>query len=352
MTSITIHASRSYDVLIAPGLLDRVGELLRPLVKTDRAALICGDIVHPLYGGRAVRALERAGFRVCVKVIPHGEAHKDLSSYGEILSFLSENELGRGDAIVALGGGVTGDLSGFAAASYQRGCPFVQIPTTLLAAVDASVGGKCAINLPGGKNQAGLFYQPLAVFCDPELFATLPARELRCGLAEIVKTGVLFDRELFDSLRGGYDPARAGELAARCVELKRGVVERDEFDRGERRLLNLGHSFGHAIERRSDYTLSHGETVAIGLSMIARAAARRGFCSAENADEIVSLLRTLGLPTDCPFPAEELLGALRHDKKRSADALWLVVPRETGRCELVEVPLAELGGWLRDGGAP
>ena len=352
MTSITIRASRSYDVLIAPGLLDRVGELLRPLVKSDRAALICGDHVHPLYGGRAVRALERAGFRVCVKIIPHGETYKTLAGYAEILGFLLENELGRDDPIVALGGGVTGDLSGFAAASFQRGCPFVQIPTTLLAAVDASVGGKNAVDLPGGKNQAGFFYQPLAVFCDPELFATLPARELRCGLAEVVKTAVLFDRALFDSLRGGFDPAWAEALVARCVELKRPFVECDEFDRGERRLLNLGHSFGHAIERRSDYALSHGEAVAIGLSMIARAAALRGFCSAENADEIVSLLSSLGLPTDCPYPAEELLEALRRDKKRDADALRLVVPRSIGRCELLEVPLAELSGWLRDGGAP
>ena len=352
MTSITVRLSRPYDVLIAPGLLDRAGELLRPLAKSDRAALICGDLLYPLYADRAVRALEGAGFRVCIKVIPHGETHKNLSTYAGILSFLEENELGRDDLIVALGGGVTGDLAGFAAASWHRGCPFVQIPTTLLAAVDASVGGKSAIDLPGGKNQVGFFYQPLAVLCDPELFATLPPRELRCGLAEVVKTAVLFDRPLFDSLRGGYESERAEELVARCVSHKRLLVERDELDRGERRLLNLGHSFGHAIERRSAYALSHGEAVAIGMSMIARAAAKRALCTAETAEEIVSLLRTLGLPTDCPFPAVELLETLRHDKKRSADTLRLVVPREIGRCELLEVSLAELPGWLRDGGAP
>ncbi|MBR0207407.1 MAG: 3-dehydroquinate synthase [Oscillospiraceae bacterium] len=351
MTSITIRSARPYDVLIAPGLLDRAGELLRPLVKTDRAALICGDHVYPLYAGRAVRALERAGFHVCVKTIPHGERHKNLDTYGEILSFLWNSELGRDDPIVSLGGGVTGDLSGFAAASYQRGCPFVQIPTTLLAAIDASVGGKTAIDLPGGKNQAGFFYSPLAVLCDPELFGTLPVRELRCGLAEAVKTGVLFDRALFDSLRGGWDLSLAGELVARCVAHKRDVVERDEFDRGERQLLNLGHSFGHAIEQRSGYSLSHGEAVAIGMAMIARAAVGRGFCDAGTAEEIVSLLRTLGLPTDCPYPAAELLEIMKHDKKRRADTLRLVVPRAVGRCELIEVPLAELGGWLRDGGA-
>ena len=352
MTSVRVRVSPPYDVTIAPGLLDRAGALLRPLTEAKSAALLCGDVVRPLYAERAVRALEGAGFRVFVKTIPHGEAHKTLATFGEILSFLCENELGRGDPLIALGGGVTGDLGGFAAASYRRGCPFVQIPTTLLAAVDASVGGKSAVDLPGGKNQAGAFYQPLAVLCDTELFETLPPREIRCGLAELVKTGVLFDRALFDALRGGWDPSRAEELVAHSVALKAAVVERDERESGERRLLNLGHSFGHAVERRSDYTLSHGEAVSIGLAMIARAAARRGFCSAETAAGIETLLRSLGLPTDCPYPASELLESVRRDKKRAADGLWLVVPRAIGRCELLEVPLSELPGWLRDGGAP
>ena len=352
MTTIRIRASRPYDVQIGPGLLDRIGELLRPLTGAEAAALVCGDQVYPLYAGRAVRALEGAGFRVFVKTLPHGEEHKTLSTYGEILSFLCENELGRDDLVVSLGGGVTGDLAGFAAATYRRGCSFVQIPTTLLAAVDASVGGKCAVDLPGGKNQAGAFYQPLAVLCDTELFQTLPPRELRCGLAEAVKLGVLFDPALLELLRGGYDPSRAESLTARCVALKGAVVERDETDRGERRLLNLGHSFGHAVEQASGYALSHGEAVAIGMAMIARAAARRGLCAPEETTELIALLRTLGLPTDCPFSAAELLGALRRDKKRAGDALWLVVPRMLGRCELTEVPLARLEGWLKDGGAP
>ena len=351
MMTVHVDASRPYDVLIASGLLDRAGELLRSRSEAKKAALICGDNVFPLYAARTVRALEGAGFRVSVKVIPHGEENKNLETCGGILSFLCENELGRSDPLIALGGGMTGDLAGFVAASYQRGCPFVQIPTTLLAAVDSSVGGKTAVNLPGGKNQAGFFYQPLVVLCDPELFSTLPPRELRCGLAEVVKYGVLFDRELFESLRSGYDPARAEELVARCVEFKRALVEKDEFDRGERRLLNLGHSFGHAIERCSQYSLSHGEAVAIGMAMVARAAVRRGLCEPETAEEIGSLLQTLGLPTDCPFPVRELEEAVRRDKKREADVLWLVVPREIGHCELLKIPVSDLSGWLRDGGA-
>lgn len=352
MMTVHVGASRPYDVLIAPGLLDRSGELLRSLSEARKASLICGDNVYPLYAARTVRALEGAGFRVSVKVIPHGEENKTLATYGDILSYLCEHEMGRNDPLIALGGGMTGDLAGFAAASYQRGCPFVQIPTTLLAAVDSSVGGKTAINLPGGKNQAGCFCQPVAVLCDPSLFSTLPPRELRCGLAEVVKYGILFDRELFDSLSGGYDPSCAEELVARCVSFKRSLVEKDEFDRGERRLLNLGHSFGHAVERCSQYSLSHGEAVAIGMSMIARAAAKRGLCDAKAAEEIESLLQTLGLPTECSFSVSELADAVRHDKKREADALWLVVPREIGRCELIEVPVLELTDWLQDGVAP
>ena len=351
MTRIPVRASRPYEVLIAPGLLERTGELLRPLTGAEKVALVCGDRVYPLYAARVVSALERAGFCVSVKLIPHGEENKTLAVYGEILDFMCQNELGREDLVIALGGGVTGDLAGFAAATYQRGCGFVQIPTTLLAAVDASVGGKCAVDLPGGKNQAGCFYQPLAVLCDTESFSTLPPEELRCGLAEVVKYGVLFDRALFDSLRAGDILPRAEELVASCVEHKRRIVERDETERGERQLLNLGHSFGHAVERCSGYSLPHGEAVSIGLAMIARAAAKRGLCSGESAREIVTLLHALSLPTESPFSAAALFEALRHDKKRAGETLTLVVPREIGRCELMNVPFEESGDWLRDGGA-
>ena len=343
MTSITIRVSRPYDVLIAPGLLDRAGELLRPLVKTDRAALICGDLVRPLYAERAVRALEGAGFRVYVKTIPHGERYKTLSTYGEILSFLCENELGRDDMIVSLGGGVTGDLAGFAAASYQRGCPYVQIPTTLLAAVDSSVGGKTAIDLPGGKNQAGFFHQPLAVLCDPELFATLPPRELRCGLAEIAKNAVLFDAELFGLLRGGYGPAGAEELVARCVEYKRRLVEQDEFDRGERQLLNLGHSFGHAIERCSGWEIPHGQAVATGMAILTRGCAARGLCPAETAARLEALLKRFGLPTRCEYAPGELLAAARADKKRRGERITLALPGRDGRPALKDMSYEEFG---------
>lgn len=351
MTQIRVKASRDYTVSIAPGLLDQAGALLRPLTGAQRAALVCGDRVWPLYGERAVRALEAAGFAVAVKCIPHGEEHKTLASYGEILNFLSENGLDRSDLVVALGGGVTGDLAGFAAATYRRGVGFVQLPTTLLAAVDSSVGGKTAIDLPGGKNQAGCFYQPLAVLCDTELLATLPAEEVRCGCAEVIKYGVLFDRGFFDSLRETPVEKQYERVIAACVAFKRDVVEGDEFDRGERMLLNLGHSFGHAVESCSGFAVRHGEAVAIGMAMIARAAAARGLLAEKDCGEILSLLEDYGLPTRTEIPAPALLEALKQDKKRGGDSLRLIVPRRIGRCEIRSVSMDEAADWLRDGGA-
>ena len=351
MRTISVHASRDYTVSVGPGLLGRVGETLRPLTKASRAALVCGDRVWPLYGAVTAASLEAAGFAVCVKVIPHGEEHKTLATYGELLNFFLENELTRSDLVVALGGGVTGDLAGFAAATYQRGVGFVQLPTTLLAAVDSSVGGKTAIDLPGGKNQAGAFYQPLAVLCDTDALSTLDETEYRCGCAEVIKYGVLFDRRFFDSLRSVPVSAQYEDVIAACVAFKRDAVEADEFDRGERRLLNLGHSFGHAVESCSSFTVRHGEAVAIGMAMIVRAAAERGFCTGECRDAVVSLLRAYGLPTETDIPAAGLLAALKKDKKRGGDTLSLIVPRAVGRCEIVPVALDEAEAWLRDGGA-
>ena len=316
MKTISVRASRNYTVSIAPGLLDRTGELLRPLTEASRAALVCGDRVWPLYGERTAASLEAAGFSVCVKVIPHGEEHKTLATYGELLNFFVEKELTRSDLVVALGGGVTGDLAGFAAATYQRGVGFVQLPTTLLAAVDSSVGGKTAVDLPGGKNQAGAFYQPLAVVCDTDTLSTLSEEEYRCGCAEVIKYGVLFDRGFFDSLRRTPVSGQYEDVIAACVAFKRDAVEADEFDRGARRLLNLGHSFGHAVESCSGFTVRHGEAVAIGMAMIARAAAARGLCAEACRDEILSLLDAYALPTRTSLPAAELLAALRRDKKR------------------------------------
>ena len=351
MKTIRVSASKSYDVLIAPGLLDECGERIREVVATCIAAIVTDTNVAPLYADRVQQSLERAGFRVVKHVFPAGENSKNLTVWGEVLSFLAENGLGRGDFVVALGGGVVGDLAGFAASAYQRGIRFVQLPTSLLAAVDSSVGGKTAVNLPEGKNLVGSFWQPILVLCDPALLGSLPIEELRCGSAEEFKCGVLRDEGLFDALSKNPALASSEDVIRRCVQIKRDLVEEDEFDRGSRRLLNLGHSFGHAVEVCSGYEILHGQAVAIGMAMIARAAAEKGICAPETAEKICAGIRALSLPTETEIPGETLLKALLRDKKRSGDTMNLIVPETIGSCRVEKVPVEELGDWLRLGGA-
>ena len=348
---VEVKASRSYPVLIEKGLLDHAGERIRERSDAKTACIVAGEHVAELYGDRLQRALENAGFQVLRFVHPSGERHKTLETYGKLMSFLVSKGLTRSDLLISLGGGVTGDLTGFAAATYQRGVDFVQIPTSLLAMVDSSVGGKTAVDLPEGKNMVGAFWQPLLVLCDPALLETLPPEELRCGSAEELKCAVLRDAELFETLSADPALASSENVICRCVQIKRDLVEEDEFDRGSRRLLNLGHSFGHAVEACSAYSVLHGQAVAIGMAMIARAAAKKGICAAETADRIRQGLRALSLPTETEIPRDALLAALLRDKKRSGDTMSLIVPQRIGQCRVEKVPVEELGEWLRLGGA-
>lgn len=350
MRTVHIKASKEYDVLIERGLLDRAGELAADAVKGRKAAVISGDIVFPLYGDRLVKSLERAGFSVVSYVVPHGEHSKNLRQYGELLSFLSENRLSRSDTVFALGGGVTGDLSGFVAATYQRGINFVQIPTTLLAAVDSSVGGKTAVNLPTGKNQVGCFYQPALVICDPDMLDTLPEEEFKCGCAEVIKYGALGDRAFFDSLMQTPISRQIEQVIARCVEMKRDLVAVDELDTGKRQLLNFGHTFGHCVEALSDFSVLHGQAVAIGMGIITRAAANLGFCPQEDAVLLDKLLEKYGLSTAVSYSAADMLRVVLADKKRSGGSINLVIPSAVGSCDIVPTPTAELEKWLNAGG--
>lgn len=351
MKTVHIDASRSYDVRIGRGLLDDCGRQIAERVRCASAAVVADDTVYALYGERVCASLEAAGVRTVCYVFPHGEKSKNLLEYAKILNFLAENRVTRADALIALGGGVTGDLGGFAAATYLRGIPFVQLPTTLLAAVDSSVGGKTAVNLPAGKNLAGAFYQPELVLCDLDTLDSLPREIFLDGCAEVIKYAVLGSRELFALLADIPSGKGLEEVTARCVEMKRDFVQSDELDRGARQMLNLGHSFGHAVEASSRFTLSHGKSVAIGMAMILRAACSRGLCSAETRDAVIALLQRYGLPTECPYPADMLLGALSADKKIFGTRLNLVVPTDIGACRLLPVGVDELSGWLRDGGA-
>ena len=351
MKTVHIDASKSYDVRIGRGLLDDCGRQIAERVRCASAAVVADDTVYALYGERVCASLEAAGVRTVCYVFPHGEKSKNLLEYAKILNFLAENRVTRADALIALGGGVTGDLGGFAAATYLRGIPFVQLPTTLLAAVDSSVGGKTAVDLPAGKNLAGAFYQPELVLCDLDTLNSLPREIFLDGCAEVIKYAVLGSRELFALLADIPSGKGLEEVTARCVEMKRDFVQSDERDRGARQMLNLGHTFGHAVEASSRFTLSHGKSVAIGMAMILRAACSRGLCSAETRDAVIALLQRYGLPTECPYPADMLLGALSADKKIFGTRLNLVVPTDIGACRLLPVGVDELSGWLRDGGA-
>ncbi len=348
MTTITVHASHQYDVHIGCGLLEKAGELCAQVINPCRALILTDDNVAPIYANALHASLSDAGFAPEIYVVPHGEGSKSIPTLCELLEYLAEQKYTRTDALFALGGGVIGDLCGFAASVYLRGIAFVQIPTTLLACVDSSVGGKTAVNLRAGKNLAGAFYQPRLVICDPETLGTLPPEILADGCAEVIKYGVINDSELFSWLESGISPA-SEQIIARCVQNKRDVVEQDEFDTGLRQLLNLGHTVAHAIEKCSDFAISHGSAVAIGTVAIMRAAVAQGLCPGGDLDALIRLTKQLGLPTSCPFDAAELTAAALSDKKRTGGSITLVVPYGIGDSRLCKISTDDLLAWLAKG---
>ena len=339
--------SAVYEVRIGSGLLGTLGPAVSERTGARRCVLVSGENVFPLYGEAALHSLRGAGLEAEAVVFPAGENTKSLACYGELMNRLTEAKLSRSDCLVALGGGVTGDLTGFAAATYQRGIACVQVPTTLLAAVDSSVGGKTAINLPAAKNQVGAFYQPSLVLCDTDTLATLPERELRSGYAEVIKYALLGDADLFDTLYQGRWSVE--DVIETCVSMKADIVADDEQDRGRRRLLNLGHTFGHAVESRSGYSLTHGEAVAIGMAMICRAAVRFRLLDEASKDAVLQLLQRFGLPTQTVYHPEELYDTLLLDKKFDSGKLHLIVPRGIGWCEQLALAPEELRQWLEAG---
>lgn len=340
--TIQVHTAPAYEVSIGGGLLHTCGQHLQKVLAPCHVAVITDSTVAPFYLEIVSASLRTAGFTVSSYVFPAGEANKNLSTFSDILEFLAENRLTRTDCIVALGGGVTGDMAGFAAASYLRGIRCVQMPTTLLSAVDSSVGGKTAIDLKAGKNLAGAFLQPTAVLCDTDCLSTLPADVFADGAAEAIKTGVLSDESLFSLFETGHLETAPAEVIAQCVAYKAGVVERDEKEQNERRLLNLGHTIGHAIEKCSSYTIPHGHAVAAGLAIIARAAERLGWTQEPIAERIAACLAKNGLPTNTDYSAEALAHAASADKKRAGSDITLVIPKKIGVCELKKVPVTEL----------
>ena len=350
MEQVTVKlSSRSYEVRIGGGLLEKAGEEIAPFAPGGRVALVSDDRVDQLYGDRTAASLEKAGLQVSRFTFPEGESSKNMTTYCHLLEFLARQRLTRADCVAALGGGVTGDLAGFAAATYLRGIALVQLPTTLLAAVDSSVGGKTGVDLEAGKNLAGAFCQPRRVLCDTHTLSTLTPETFADGMAEVIKYGAILDRELLELLEQRQDEDPMEVVIRRCVALKGMLVERDERDTGDRQLLNFGHTVGHAIEKRSGYTITHGSAVAMGMAVMARACWKNGFSKDNCAPRLEWLLKRYHLPTRCPYSLEELVEGMLSDKKRGGNRITLVAPMEEGRCVLHPVPVDELEAFLQPG---
>lgn len=339
MEKITVHASGTYDILINKGDLSGIGQALRERFKPCTIAILSDDKVFPLYGRTVTDALEAAGFRTVAHVIPNGEQSKTLDNVTAFIDCMVRAQVTRTDMVLALGGGVVGDMAGFAAAIYLRGIPYIQVPTTLLAAVDSSVGGKTAVDISAGKNLVGAFHQPALVYLDTETLSTLDPSVLRDGFAEVIKYGIILDSNLFRTVAtpGTFDLTK---VIARCIEIKRDVVEQDEFDKGLRGLLNFGHTFGHAIEKLSGFTITHGSAVARGMIIAAKVAKAYGFT--DYTDVITKVVKDYGFETDCPFKADELYSVILSDKKRSGADITLVLPKEIGACTLEKMPAAQV----------
>lgn len=338
--TVDVKTGKPYQVFIGHGLLDDIGTQLAASHPICKVAVLTDDTVAPLYLTRLTQSLTDAGFDIHTSVVPAGEESKSFASLEQLMNEWSIAGLHRNDLVIALGGGVVGDLAGFAASVYLRGIPFVQVPTTLLAAVDSSVGGKTAIDIAAGKNLVGAFYQPLAVYCDVDLIQTMEDTRFADGVAESIKYGVLGQPDLFERLSQVPLTSTATDLdhiVTQCVHHKNRVVSDDEFEKGSRALLNLGHTFAHAIEHLSNFEVTHGHAVAIGLAMMARAASKKGWCTLDVATAIETALLNNHLPISCDYDPEEMCDICRRDKKAASDTITIVVPLAIGHCELKKV---------------
>lgn len=335
-----VDGDRGYDIHIGEGLLDRIAEFIPTRGGApDGFALITDANTDRLFGDRAETALAATAPVVRIP-LPGGEEHKSIAALAAALEVMASAKLTRKCVVVAVGGGIVGDVAGFAAACYLRGVRLVQVPTTLLAAVDSSVGGKTAVNLSAGKNLAGAFHQPSAVVCDTSLFASLAPHLVADGTAEALKYGVLRDAELMRDIAA--NGALRPEIIAKCVAHKAEIVALDEHDNGTRKLLNLGHTFGHAVEKCSGYAVSHGHAVAIGIAMAARAAEGLGMLGASARDEIVAALERCGLPTATDIPNAQLAEVMLSDKKREGAGIDFILPEAVGKCVIRRIGVEKI----------
>ena len=338
MQKITVHTGRPYDILIDDGLLEQAGDLVRRVSGAKRICLISDSNVYPLYGNRVVQALESADFQVCTLVFDAGEASKKPETVLNMVNYMAREGLTRGDLVVALGGGVVGDLTGFGASTYLRGIDFIQVPTTLLAQVDSSVGGKTGVDFLQYKNMVGAFHQPRLVYMNMSTLQSLPNREFTCGMGEILKTGLICDEEFFRFVCKNQpeisklDLSMLSRMIRRCCEIKAGVVERDPKEQGERALLNLGHTVGHAVEKMKNFQLLHGQCVGVGLIAAAYLSMQRGLLTEEEYEEIRKGCHSYNLPLSVDsLNAGDVLAATKKDKKMEAGHIKFILMDGIGK---------------------
>ncbi len=349
MKALKINTSKPYDVLIGAGLLRDAGKLIGRIHQMCTAVVITDNIVDSLYAGELCKSLADAGFFVRKFIFKNGEHSKNIETYTEILRFLADNHITRTDMLIALGGGVVGDITGFVAATYLRGISFIQIPTTFLSAIDSSVGGNTGLDLAEGKNLVGVFCQPDLVLCDTSIISQLPSNIFAEGAAEAIKYGVISDSTLFSFIENGNLKTNLEEAVYRCVKIKSSIVEQDEFELGCRQILNFGHTIGHALEAVEDFDISHGYAVGIGMCMISHAAYKNGYCSDDVERRINNALKLFGLPTKCGQSASQLLKYIKNDKKRDGNNITLILPEEIGSCFLKTFSIEELYTFIENG---
>lgn len=330
MNTINVKTSKPYEVRVGKGLIDNIAREIETVKKPGKCIIISDDNVFSLYGETVKTSLTEAGYTVYEAVFPHGEESKNMETALSLLTSFFEAGLTRSDFAIALGGGIVGDVCGFVSSIYLRGIDFIQIPTTLLAAIDSSVGGKTGVNTDYGKNLVGAFHQPRLVICDTDSFDTLPYEIYTAGICEALKYGVIRDRELFEAI-GRSD---IEDIVCRCVEIKADIVANDEFDHGERQLLNFGHTLGHSIEALSNFEISHGHAVGLGMLLISRACESKGLCETGISQEIEKALKIFEIATDIGYSYKELASYAMSDKKRKGNNITLVIPEKLGKCVL------------------
>lgn len=345
MKKFVVSTASPYDIIIGKDLVKDVGQYIKTCLSPCKLCIVTDSTVNSLYSELLKSSLLASGYTVSKIVFPPGEHSKSLSTYANILEALADEGLTRSDAIISLGGGVVGDIAGFAAATYMRGIPYIQVPTTYLSALDASIGGKTSINLLSGKNLVGAFWQPALVICDYQTFDTLPPVRLMDGISEAIKHAVVSDGSLIPHiLDDNYE-----YVIDRCVSIKKSIVEADERDTGLRQLLNFGHTIGHGIEKLSAFSVSHGQAVAKGMVVEARAAFKFGLTKADISTSLEDILHSLGFDLSVPYSDEEIYRYALMDKKISGSKINMVIPDSIGKCHLQKIDLKDLKAFIHIG---